>query len=143
MKNLSKLFRKKQKIQINDPVFGLLENEQYKNKISIWSQIDIEQNGFFVSIEAPLTGPSQSQREFYIKLKPTITEREIECKKFIRLQPDAPDNIENLSIYSIFIGPDEELNKGQFTIELADDDAFEINYVEYVNWHPQIYGASD
>ena len=136
------LFRKKQALEQNDPVFGRIVFEPVHG-VDAWCHMPTGGRDHMVVIIAPSTGPSQAQRDFYVSLRDNLVSRESECKDFIASHEVAPMNLANLKIYSVEISPEDELKMGQFTIELSDEKEFEIHRVEYMNGQPHIYGIYD
>lgn len=130
--------RRKPKKTRDDPVFGRIEFED-----GIWSSVPAEPLDFLMAIDAPETGPTESQRAFYLALRRELPCRVAECKAFISTHADAPSNLSGMTVYSVEIGSDEALERGQFVMELSDDQANEIHRVEFKNRKPKTYAVDD
>ena len=136
------LFKKKTQVILNDPIFGLIELDSSQG-IDLWTHIPTDVVSHMICIAAAPSGPLASQREFYTRLQKSISSLESECKAFISQCENKPKNLRELTIYAINIGLDEELEKGQFEIELSDEDAFEIHRVIFKNMKPIDYEVDD
>ena len=136
------MFRKKQLVELDDPVFGHLAFEPMHG-IDMWCHLPSGVGDHMVLVVAPLTGPTQAQRDFYTSLRDELPSRESECKMIIAAQESPPPNLADMTIYSVEIGPEEELDAQQFVIELSDSDANEIHRVEFRNGRPETYGIDD
>lgn len=64
------------------------------------------------------------------------------AKNFVQSAASDVD-ISSLSLYSIEIGPDEEIARGAFTVELTDVEQSPIHRVEFSDGKPSIYGCDD
>lgn len=132
------LFSKKKKI-LKDSVFGVIEFDGF-----VWTHIPKNtEKSFMIIINAPSTGPTQAQRDFYISLKNDLNSLEEECKTFIFSQEEPPLHLQVMTIYSIEIGEESEVENGQFVIELSDKDANEIHRVKFMNGKPSYYEVDD
>ena len=135
-------FKKKAKWTLDDPVFGHIELDS-THGIDIWSFIPPDAETPMICIEAPARGPSNVQQKFYTELRSALSSLEAECKTFISQCESKPDNLADMTIYAVNIGPDEEIASGQFEIELSDDDAFEIHRVVFNDMKPVGYEIDD
>jgi hypothetical protein len=140
--NMFGLFRKKQKVEIEDPLFGHLEFQSIHG-VDLWCHVPSQPGGHMVVIVAPSTGPTHAQRDFYASLREQVFTRESECKAFIATHDEYPANLAGMSVYCVEIGPDEELQVGRFVVELSDAEAYEIHRVEFENGKPKTYGVDD
>ena len=141
MKDMFNLFRRKPKTTLDDPVFGMIEFNSYHG-IGMWSHIPADSECYMILVEAPKNGPSQLQRDFYSGLRDNLNAIESECKAFIATQ-GPPPNLLSMTIYSVEIGSEEEIERKQFVIELSDRKANEIYRVEFRNGKPAYYGVDD
>lgn len=133
------LFKKKDVLQIADPVFGFVRFDGWGwNKDSDGSKPD-----FGIWIDAPASGPTDTQKVFYQRLQarlPFIKEKAIE---FVRsVEYHAPD-IDDLSIYSIEIQDDEKTKKEHFLVELTDATQVVIHRVSFEGNEPVDYSHDD
>ena len=137
-KAISKLFRKSPVQTLSDPVFGSLERQG-----DSWVAIPSDpENGFMVIVEAGDSGPSIRQQRFFERTVANLTRHEAEAKSFIGPQ-NAELDLRSLEIYALVIGFEEELERGEFVIELSDKDAHEIHGI-YFKWLiPSQYGIDD
>ena len=142
MSILGKLFKKNAKPAADDPAFGRIEYCP-RYGIDMWCHIPSVPGDHMIIVDAPLNGPTQSQREFYSALHTCLALREAECKAFIAKQGDPPDNLSSMTIYSVEVGSEAEITSGQFVIELSDRDASQIHRVEFKNGRPAVYGVDD
>ena len=124
--------------KLDDPVFGRIEFRD-----GSWASVPAEAPDHRIGVDAPETGPTQSQRDFYRALSADLSSRMAECKAFIAAQEDAPSNLSDMTVYFVEIGSDEELDRGQFVIELSDEEANEIHRVGFKNGKPETYGVDD
>ena len=142
MSIFERLFKKAAKPTKDDPAFGRIEFSPSQG-IDMWCRIPAGTDDHMIIVDAPLSGPSQAQRDFYSKLQACLAQRETECKAFISKQPNPPANLAGMTVYSVEIGPEQEIATGQFVIELSDADASEIHRVEFKNYRPETYGVDD
>ena len=136
------IFKKEKKLTLDDPVFGRIDFQRLHG-IEMWCHSPNDESSHMILIVAPASGPTQVQREFYNSLRRDMISIEAECKRFISSQEEPPQNLQDMTIYSIEIGEEAELAKGKFVIELADKDADEIHCVEFMNRKPMTYGMDD
>jgi hypothetical protein len=136
------IFRRKRVAQITDPVFGALEFDP-AHGIDMWCHLPSDESDHMVLVVAPSTGPAQGQRQFYASLRNRMRSLESECKSFIATQPSPPPNLSDITVYSVEIGPEEELSARQFVIELSDEDADQVHRVEFRNGRPDTYAMDD
>jgi hypothetical protein len=136
MNILSKLLGKKGRAQIVDSDFGTLTFEG-----SLWtSKPQNSVTPFMIIVEAPATGPSEKQKEHFRTIISKFGQYEISARDFITSQ----SNVNRpLHVYSLIIPPDAEINRGQFVIELTNDDDSPIYRSEFINWQPNTYGEDD
>jgi hypothetical protein len=137
-----KLFKKPGNPTLDDSVFGQIEFTS-THGVDMWCHVPSESSGHMILIDAPLAGPTAAQRTFYSRLCAGLADRAAECKAFIALQRSPPKNISGMTVYSVEIGPDNEIASGKFVIELSDADAIEIHRVEFKGGKPETYGVDD
>ena len=125
-----------------DAVFGQIEFESMQD-FGMWCHIPTSETGHMITIVAPASGPTQTQRDFYTQLQKNLAAHATEAKTFISSQPNAPANFSKLTIYCVAVGEDVELSSGQFAIELSDENADEIHVVEFHNGKPAYYSVDD
>lgn len=137
-KAIAKLLGKTPRQTLEDPVFGNLERDG-----DLWVGIPSDpENGFMVFVVADESGPSIRQQRFFERIMANLTEHEGEAKSFIGPQNTELD-LNSLTIYALEIGTEEELERGEFVLELSDKDAYEIHRVEFKGLIPSIYGIDD
>lgn len=124
--------------KLSDPVFGNLEHDG-----DLWVAIPFDpKNGFMVIVVADESGPSIRQQRFFERIIANLTQHEGEAKSFIGPQNNELD-LNSLTIYALEIGTEEELEKGEFVLELSDKDAYEIHRIEFKELVPSQYGIDD
>lgn len=97
MSILGSLFKKKPVITADDPVFGHITFQQ-----GIWTFIpNPPTDGFMVSVDAPESGPSQLQRDFFQKVRAILSNFERRARDFIRSRVEAGVDVSLLSVYSV------------------------------------------
>ncbi|MFN0051486.1 MAG: hypothetical protein ACKV0T_04800 [Planctomycetales bacterium] len=127
------LFRKKVEIEVHDPVFGVLSFAH-----GIWTHVPREPNaGFMVTVDAPESGPTDRQRDFFQSIRANLPDFEHRANDFIRRCVD--ESLPLLSVYSVEIGTDDETGRQEFVLELSDDDAHEIHRVQFRAGEPVDY----
>lgn len=141
MRIFGNLFKKAEKPTLDDPVFGHIDFES-KNGVGLWCHIP-SASDHMVVINAPVTGPTQAQRDFYATLRKNLPTLETACKAFIGKQDSAPANLSQMTVYAVDVGPENEIVTGQFVFELSDKDAKEIHRVGFRNGKPEVYGVDD
>lgn len=80
MSIFGRLFKKKSVIAVDDPVFGYVTFEQ-----AIWTFVpNPPTEGFMITVDAPETGPSQLQRDFFQMIRASLPECERVAREFMR-----------------------------------------------------------
>jgi hypothetical protein len=124
---------------MQDPEFGTITFET-----GFWGcHIKSGTNEFAVWIDAPESGPSELQRQFYRQMRADLAKLQERALSFIRAKAWDPVDVTQLHIYSIQIGAEEECAKKKFVIEFADDDAHNIHVVWFEAGQPYEYGCDD
>ena len=139
MKMFGDLFKKKPVIAAYDPAFGRITLEQ-----GVWTSIPAPPtNGFMITVDAPESGPSQLQRDFFQKVRGSLSEYELRARDFMRSRVDAGVDVSRLSVYSVEVGSDVECQRGVFVLEMSDPDAIIIHRVSFTGDEPVGYGFDD
>ena len=136
MNLLGRLFGRKPHA-IDDPVFGRMEYAQ-----GVWTHIPTGKKAFVVIVVATESGPTDAQRAFFKKLSTSLGDTVTSAMGFVRAS-DSDADIVPLVLYSVEIGPEEEIARGAFTIELTNVDQSPIHRVEFTNGKPSVYGRDD
>lgn len=122
---------------INDPVLGRLDFEY-----GGWSRPAAKSGGVELYVIAPKSGPTENQRRFYRKLSPTLQQTIATAKRFIHeKQPNV--NPTSLSRCSVEIGPDEDIARGAFALELDESEDSPVHRVEFVGGKPAAYTCEE
>jgi hypothetical protein len=139
MSLFGKLFGKKEVPRICDPVFGQLTYER-----GTWSYVPKRpEAGFVVTVCAPESGPSSSQRVFFQHLGPALSALEDKARDFIRLHTKDEVDVSRLSIYALEVGTDAEIQADRFVMELSDADEIVIHRVSFESGKPTHYTYDD
>ena len=96
-----------------------------------------------ITVDAPESGPSSEQQTYFQHLTNALSELEHKAKDFVRTADSGQPDIEQLSVYSIEIGTDSDVESERFVIELADDDAILIHRVSFESGTPIHYTYDD
>ena len=133
------LFKKKPAVAADDPVFGHIAFEQ-----GIWTFIpNPPTEGFMITVDAPESGPSQLQRDFFQKIRTSLADFEQRAREFMRSRVDAGVEVSSLSVYSVEIGSDDESRQQRFVLEMCDAEAIVIHRVSFSGSEPEDYGYDD
>ncbi len=133
------LFKKKPVLAADDPAFGRITFEQ-----DIWTSIPTPAvNGFMIAVDAPESGPSQLQRDFFQKVRARLSEHEQRAREFMRSRVDAGVDVSRLSVYSVEVGSDAECQREGFVLEMSDADAVVIHRVSFAGIEPVDYRLDD
>ena len=123
------LFKKKPVIAADDPVFGHITFEQ-----AIWTFIpNPPTEGFMITVDAPESGPSQLQRDFFQKVRASLPDFEQRARDCMRSRADAGVEVSSLSVYSVEIGCDDESRQQRFV----------FHRVSFSGSEPVDYGYDD
>ena len=134
-----RLFKKKSVIAADDPVFGHIAFEQ-----GIWKFIpNSPTEGFMITVDAPESGPSQLQRDFFQTIRSGVSEFEQRARDFMWSQVDAGVDVSRLSVYSVEVGSDAECQRESFVLEMCDENATIIHRVSFSDFEPVAYGFDD
>ena len=136
------LFKKQAQPMLQDAVFGLIEF-QASYGFPVWSHTPSDVKDHLIIIDAPATGPTPLQHKFYTQLRSQLPARTAEARAFLATQADAPANLAALTLYSVEIGEDGEIEAGQFVLELSDAAATEIHRVEFNQSKPEAYSTDE
>src|SRR5262245_45757597 len=130
------LFKKKPVIAADDPVFGHIALEH-----GIWTFIpNPPTEGFMITVDAPESGPSQLQRDFFQKVRASLTEFEQRARDFMRSRVESGVEVSRLSVYSVEIGSEEETRQQRFVLEMSDEEAIVIHRVSFSGSEAVDYG---
>jgi len=133
------LFKKKMVIASDDRVFGQITFEQ-----GIWTFIpNPPTEGFMITVDAPESGPSQLQRDFFQKVRASLSEFERRTRDFMRSRVEAGVDVSRLSVYSVEVGSDAECQRECFVLEMCDADAIIIHRISFTGTEPVDYGFDD
>ncbi|MCX5658984.1 MAG: hypothetical protein NTW19_04590 [Planctomycetota bacterium] len=101
---------------IADPVFGELT---YSSRSGCWfREPPVDGAGFGLDVEALEAGPTQAQRDFYIEFRPQFDRYVAIAREYVRSRFPEPIDSENLSVFHLSIGREEDLRRGRFALEL-------------------------
>ena len=124
---------------MHDPVFGLLEFER-----GIWAYIPKANcPEFMVSVDAPETGPTDRQRDFFQEIRANLPDLHLRARDIMRSRANCSVDVNGLSIYSVEIGDDGETARQHFVLELSDCDASLIHRVVFRAGDPVDYGCDE
>jgi hypothetical protein len=133
------IFRKKLVTRMEDPVFGLITYEG-----GLWDIIPQEGGGnFMISIDAPPSGPSDLQRDFFQKVRSNLKKFQEQSFAFIVPRVGESVDIRRLHVYAVEVGTEADCSRGKFVLEFADEDANEIHRVIFDAGLPVDYGCDD
>ena len=133
------LFKKKRVIAADDPVFGHITFER-----GIWTFIpNPPTEGFMITVDAPESGPSQLQRDFFQKIRTSLSDFERRARDFMRSRVDLGVEVSSLSVYSVEIGSDDESRQQRFVLEMSDTEAIVIHRVSFSGSEAVNYGYDD
>lgn len=133
------LFKKKKLIASDDAVFGHITFER-----GIWTFIpNPPADGFMITVDAPESGPSQLQRDFFQKVRARLSDFEQSARDYMQSRVDAGVDVSRLSVCSIEIASDAESQRESFVLEMCDVDAFIIHRVSFIGTEPVDYGFDD
>jgi hypothetical protein len=136
MSNFGSLFKKKPVVAADDPVFGRITFEQ-----GIWTFIpNPPTEGFMITVDAPESGPSQLQRDFFQTIRASLSDFEQRARDFMRSRVDAGVEVSSLSVYSVEVGSDEESRQQRFVLEMCDAEAIVIHRVSFSGSEAVDYG---
>jgi hypothetical protein len=133
------LFKKKPQVELQDPVFGLIRYER-----GIWTFLPTQpEDGFMIGVDAPEAGPSEQQRAFFGQLRSELSVYERRARDYMVSRVEPSVVVSNLSTYSVQIDEDAATQRGEFTLEMSDDDAFIVHRVSFRAGQPIDYGFDD
>jgi hypothetical protein len=126
-------------MEIHDPIFGRLT---YEN--GLWAFIPKEVvDGFMISIDAPETGPSAAQRDYFLDISSRLSKFEQLGRDFIDSHSEFTGDVACLSTYSIEVGTDLDCQRQRFVLEMSDNDAAVIHRVTFFDGEPLEYWLDD
>jgi hypothetical protein len=137
---LANLFQREPPLAVDDSVFGKITFED-----GYWSsETPYSPSILTVYVEAPESGPSGIQRDFFKKVMAGFREIEGAGRSFV----DAHRNTNvPLNVYTLHINSDDGCSSGTFDIEYTDKEtdkeADTIYIAFFVNWKPTHYGEND
>ena len=133
------LFKKRPVVAADDPVFGHITFDR-----GIWALIPNPPNEeFIITVDAPESGPSQVQREFFQTVRSGLRRFEERARDFMKSRIDGSLEASNTSVYSVEIGSDDECKQARFVLEMSDPDAFVIHRVSFSGSEPVDYTYDD
>ena len=134
-----KLFGRKDAPSLSDSVFGHVAYDD-----GIWTHVPKRpEGGFMITVAAPQSGPSDAQRVFFAHVLQALPALEQQAKDFIGLKAEDDTDVERLSIYSLEIGTEVEVQSERFVMELSDADAIVIHRVSFESGTPIHYTHDD
>lgn len=136
------LSKKKDRRKLLDPIFGEIEFED-DYKINQWVYTSKVTGGHMVIIDAPETGPSNKQREFYQSFKEKQDGYLSICVNYMMLSGFPINRRLEMSIYSVIIGVDKDVANGMFHVEISDEEAHEIHRIIFEDNEPVGYEVDD
>jgi hypothetical protein len=132
----SRFFKKKAVVELRDPVFGLIT---YKR--GLWTFLPTKaEDGFMIGVEAPEAGPSTRQRNFFSQVRSELAEYERRAREYMASRVRPPVHVSQLSTFAVQIDDDAATQRGEFTLEMSDDDAVVIHRVSFRAGQPIDYG---
>lgn len=135
----NRLFKKKPQVELQDPVFGLIRYDR-----GIWTFLPTKpEDGFMIGVDAPNTGPSEQQRAFFSQLSLKLSDYECRARDYMASRVEPSLAVSKLSTYSVQIEADAATQRGEFTLEMSDDDAFIVHRVSFRAGQPIDYGFDD
>ncbi len=135
----SKLFKKKSVVELRDPVFGLIT---YNN--GIWTFLPTKpEDAFMIGVDASEAGPTAQQRAFFCQLRSELAEYERRARDYMASRVEPSVIVSKLSTYAVQIDDDDATHRGEFTLEMSDDDAFIVHRVSFRAGQPIDYGFDD
>jgi hypothetical protein len=93
-----------------------------------------------ISVAAPESGPTQSQRSHFQKISSELSKFEQRARDFMRSRVDQEVDVSSLSVYAVEIGNDDQSRRESFVLEMCDENAHIIHRVSFVGSEPQDYG---
>lgn len=135
----TKLFQKKPVVELRDPAFGLITFAR-----GIWTFLPTKgEDGFMIGVDAPETGPTERQRVFFCQVLSELAEYERHARDYMASRVQSSVIVSQLSTYSVQIEDDDATLRGEFTLEMSDDDALIVHRVSFRNGQPIDYGFDD
>ena len=141
MKFLSRIFKKKTELVLNDSVFG-----DIKFNNGTWCHIPESLDGeYMISIDASESGPDNLQKSYFQKIVKNLPYYEKKAKDYIQeMEIEVEElDVKFLSTYSIEIGNIIEIQQEIFNLELTDSDAHKIHRVTFQGKEILEYGCED
>jgi len=128
----------KRALVIDDPVFG---------KISFDEPFWVFTPGpgpsaFTILIEAPCSGPTDVQRQFFQQVVANLADFSRRCLAFIELSADPPVDMRSLSVYSVTVGSDDDCRCTTFVLEFSDEAADNVHRVQIEEGQPSPMDAT-
>jgi hypothetical protein len=120
-------------------VFGLITFEQ-----GIWTFLPKKpEDGFMIGVDAPEAGPTERQRAFFCQVRSELAEYERRARDYMASRVEPSVTVSQLSTYAVQLDDDEATQRGEFTLEMSDDDAFIVHRVSFRAGQPIDYGFDD
>lgn len=96
-----------------------------------------------ISVDARESGPTDNQREFFVRIRAGLSDFEERARSFIQSENGEGVDVSILSTHAVVIGDDNETQDSRFTLELSDPNAWVIHRVEFCGERPLLYGFDD
>lgn len=135
MRIFKKLFGRSSDPSIDDPVFGRM---MYRS--GIWTALpQASADAVLVTVDAPAAGPSQQQREMFLRVERGLQDLAQQARDYVRRQSEQGPDVGELRLYSIEIGADDDVEAERFVLELSDTNEIVIHRVSFAFGRPVHY----
>ena len=139
MSIIGRLFKRRQVLELADPVFGQIAFDQ-----GIWTFVPKSPaDGFMITVDAPETGPTAEQRAIFGQFRARVGEFEQRARDYMRPRVDDAVDVSRLSTYSVEIGSGQDTPPQGFVLELSDADGIVIHRVAFRAGEAVDYGCDD
>jgi len=96
-----------------------------------------------ITVDASEYGPLQLQRDFFLKVRASLSEFKRRARDFMCSRVDASVDVSRLSVYSVEVGSDAECQCETFMLERCDGDAIILHHVSFTGTVPVEYEFDD
>src|SRR5262245_15323018 len=94
-----------------------------------------------ITVDAPESGPTQLQREFFQTIRARLSDYERRAREFMHSRVDPGMDVSRLSVYSVEIGSEDESRRQSFVLEIGAELANIIHRVSFTGSEPVDYGC--
>ena len=129
------IFKREAAKTIDDPIFGKIEFS-FEHGITQWTNRPKDSELPKLAVKAPESGPTPAQQNFYLGIQENFVKYLDGAQALILNSDIFHGKLEDLSLISIEIGPQNEIADGRFVIEFMDDEEYEIHRVEFDKLKP-------